>query len=101
MPKDRCEITVHAIGPDAFGVHLTLEVDSPYDVAFIQRLKSLPRAHWAWDKAHTRWWVAGRHRETLCRWAVETYAAAYLLEGRVITNLRSGQRVEQPDLFDL
>ena len=98
MPRDRCEITMHAIGPADFGSHLTLEVDSPYDAPFIQRLKSLPRHDWAWDEPHTRWWIAGRHREALCRWAVETYAGAYLLEGRLITNLRTGLTVEQLDL---
>jgi len=29
---------------------------------------------------------------------VETYAGAYLLEGRLITNLRTGLTVEQLDL---
>jgi len=29
MPRDRCEITMHAIGPADFGSHLTVGGDSP------------------------------------------------------------------------
>jgi hypothetical protein len=94
MPHDRCEITVHAIGPADLGLHLTLEVDAPYDVAWNAQLKTLPRRDWAWDEARDRWWVAGRHRARLCQWA-QHFPAAYLLEGRSITNLKTGFTVEQ------
>jgi hypothetical protein len=99
MSPLRCEITGHASGPAAFGRHLTLEVDAPYDVAFHDRLKTLPRREWAWDEPHRRWWVAGRHRETVCRWA-QQFPAAYLIEGRTITNLKTGLTVTQLNLFE-
>jgi hypothetical protein len=44
--------------------------------------------------------VAPKHRPTVCALAAKVYPLAYLHEGAQVTNLRTGQVMEQLELFD-
>lgn len=94
-----CDITVCEAGP-AFGRHLTLMVVSSYDERFLEGLKRLPGRDRGWEDPPGRWWIAPKHRQTVCALAAKCYPLAYLHEWARVTNLRTGQVMEQLDLFD-
>jgi hypothetical protein len=84
-----CDITVMATGP-AMGRHLTLMIVSDYDERFVEGLKRLPARDRGWEDPPGRWWVAPKHRQTVCALAAKYYPLASLHEGAKVTNLRTG-----------
>jgi hypothetical protein len=70
------------------------------DERFVEGLKRLPGRDRGWEDPPGRWWIAPKHRAAVCALAAKYYPLASLYEGATVTNLRTGQVIEQLDLFE-
>ena len=72
---------------------------SSYSEALIERLKKgIPPEARAWNEAERRWYVRADYGPSLLQLAAH-FRVATLIEGAATTDLHTGQRREQLDLF--
>jgi len=73
---------------------------SSYSEEFVERLKTgIPPEARAWNEDERRWYVRADYGPYLLQMACH-FTRATLIEGAAVTNLHTGQRREQLDLFE-
>lgn len=76
----------------------SIVVESSYDEEFINGLKTqIPKADRAWDPDQKQWTVAAKYLDTIKELACKYYGSVWLLEGGIVTDLKSGVTMSPMD----
>jgi len=75
-------------------------IESSYSERFVEDLKRLvPSIDRSWDPEQKTWTVNIKHLPTVKSLVNSCYGKAYLIEGAVTTNLKTGEGIEQTAMF--
>lgn len=110
MSKKSCTVTVHETayrgGRFAYAERMNEEppdlrvsVESPYDELFVEAVKSVPFQARDYEPGRRRWWFTPAWLESVKAFALAHFDEVLLVEGKVTTNVRTGQTYAQESLF--
>lgn len=78
---------------------LVVSVESPFDEAFVNALKSIPFQEREYEESRRRWWFTEARLEQVKGIALAHFQDVFLVRGGTQENLRTGEVFEQPGLF--
>lgn len=94
-----CNIHIREKGTEEHPA-LTLEIESPFDERFVEKIKSLiPYGARVWDADSSVWRAHPDFQRQVQQICLDSYDHVYLCEGAKTTALHSGQVTVQEGLF--